>query len=87
MIYADVMLSIVFRAVYPHTKLRRGVFFRSVRQSGKPDKGAARNVFLIRAFLVRVFLLFINAALTMQRKEMNTMQMEAAESRRIRPVW
>ena len=87
MIYADAMVSMVFRAVYPHTKLRSGVFFRSVRQSGKPDKGAARNVFLIRAFSVRVFLLFINAALTMQRKEMNNMQMEAAESRRIRPVW
>ena len=87
MIYADAMVSMVFRAVYPHTKLRSGVFFRSVRQSGKPDKGAARNVFLIRAFSVRVFLVWINTALTMQRKEMNAMQMEAAESRRIRPVW
>ena len=32
-----------------------GVFFWSVRQSGKPDEGAALNVFLIRAFSVRVF--------------------------------
>lgn len=35
--------------------LRSSVFFRSVRQSGKPDEGAALNVFLIRAFSVRVF--------------------------------
>ena len=35
-----------------------GVLVRSVRQSGKPDEGAALNVFLIRAFSVRVFFVF-----------------------------